>query len=167
MFHSLIRYVVGGKLLSLVTEFYLLSGVSDMKNLRNSTISIINDLSPTSPQWIGAWWLGFLMIVVLALLMAFLLSLFPAKLQQDQQLKEESTTNEIEKNMSTDMEKDEDVLHVNRCDYGKVKDMPKVIYQLLTNATYVLMSFGAATDAFLLAGNYQNKKFNIITNTKY
>ena len=56
--------------------------------------------------------------------------------------------------MSTDMEKDEDVLHVNRCDYGKVKDMPKVIYQLLTNATYVLMSIGAATDAFLLTGNY-------------
>lgn len=154
MFHSLIRYVVGGKLLSLFTEFYLLSGVSDMKNLRNSTISIINDLSPTSPQWIGAWWLGFLMIVVLALLMAFLLSLFPAKLQQDQQSMEEGTTNEIEKHMSTDLEKDEEVLHVNRCDYGKVKDMPKVIYQLLTNATYVLMSFGAATDAFLLAGNY-------------
>ena len=154
MFHSLIRYVVGGKLLSLFTEFYLLSGVSDMNNLRNSTISIINDLSPTSPQWIGAWWLGFLMIVVLALFMALLLSLFPAKLQQDQQSMEEGTTNEIEKHMSTDLEKDEEVLHVNRCDYGKVKDMPKVIYQLLTNATYVLMSFGAATDAFLLAGNY-------------
>ena len=94
------------------------------------------------------------MIVVLALFMALLLSLFPAKLQQDQQSMEEGTTNEIEKHMSTDLEKDEEVLHVNRCDYGKVKDMPKVIYQLLTNATYVLMSFGAATDAFLLAGNY-------------
>ena len=94
------------------------------------------------------------MIVVLALLMALILSLFPAKLQQDQQSMEEGTTNEIEKHRSTDVVKDEDVLHVNRCDYGKVKDMPKVIYHLLTNATYVLMSFGAATDAFLLAGNY-------------
>ena len=139
--------------MSLFTEFYRLDDLKSLKNLSNSTISLINELSPTSPQWIGAWWLGFLIIVILALVMAFILSLFPAKLQQNPQDEENlETTGCPEKEKSSQIETDQDVLHVNRCDYGKVRDMPKVIFQLLSNATYVSMSFGATMDAFLLAG---------------
>ena len=113
---------------------------------------MIEELSPTSPQWIGAWWLGFLMIVILALVMAFILSLFPAQLHHTTQEEIGNVSNVPEKQHSSQVETDGDVLHVNRCDYGKVKDMPKVIFQLLTNTTYVAMSFGATMDAFLLAG---------------
>ena len=121
--------------------------------MSNSTRALIDDLSPTSPQWIGAWWLGFLMIVVLALFMTFILALFPAKLRQDDiESDDEISSSEKKFSKSSQIEKDEDVLHVNKCDYGKVKDMPKVIFQLITNATYVAMSFGATMDAFLLAG---------------
>lgn len=160
--------MVGGKLLSLFTEFYLLDDVESLKNLSNTTISIIEELSPTSPQWVGAWWLGFLMIVILALVMAFILSLFPAQLHHTTPEETGTISNVAEKQHSNPVESDEDVLHVNRCDYGKVKDMPKVIYQLLTNTTYVAMSFGATMDAFLLAGikisldNIQTLQDNIL-----
>ena len=93
------------------------------------------------------------MIVVLALFMTFILALFPAKLRQDDiESDDEISSSEKKFSKSSQIEKDEDVLHVNKCDYGKVKDMPKVIFQLITNATYVAMSFGATMDAFLLAG---------------
>jgi hypothetical protein len=144
--------VVGGKLLSLFTEFYLLDDLESLKNFSNTTKSIIEELSPTSPQWIGAWWLGFMMIVILALVMAFILSLFPARLHHTNEEEIGTVSNVSEKQNSSQVEADGDVLHVNRCDYGKVKDMPKVIFQLLTNTTYVAMSFGATMDAFLLAG---------------
>ena len=126
--------------------------------MSDSTKILINELTPTSPQWIGAWWLGFLMIVVLALIMTVILALFPAKLRQDHSESEENINkqhSDKQISQSSQIEKDADVLHVNKCDYGKVKDMPKVIYQLLTNATYVAMSCGAATDAFLLAGKFK------------
>ena len=144
--------------MSLFTEFYLLHDLTNLEDLSDSTKILINELTPTSPQWIGAWWLGFLMIVVLALIMTVILALFPAKLRQDNNESEENINKQYSDkqiSQSSQIEKDADVLHVNKCDYGKVKDMPKVIYQLLTNATYVAMSFGATMDAFLLAGNFK------------
>jgi len=47
------RYVVGGKLLSIFTEFYATDEAS---------LNLISTLTPTSPQWVGAWWLGFLLV---------------------------------------------------------------------------------------------------------
>ena len=148
--------MVGGKLLNVFTEFYLLDDLNGLQNISNSTIATLKDLSPTSPQWIGAWWMGFVLIVALALISAFLLSLFPAKLNDSDILEESSKHSNCksennEHNVRTAEEKD-DTLHINRCNYGKVKDMPKVIFQLISNATYVSMSFGATMDAFLLAG---------------
>ena len=148
--------MVGGKLLNVFTEFYLLDDLNGLQNISNSTIATLKALSPTSPQWIGAWWMGFVLIVALALISAFLLSLFPAKLNDSDILEENNKNGNCknennEHNVKTVEEKD-DILHINRCDYGKVKDMPKVIFQLISNATYVSMSFGATMDAFLLAG---------------
>merc|ERR1719422_2596547 len=85
--------------------------------------------------------------------MTFILALFPAKLRQDNiESEDEDSSSEKKFSKSSQIEKDEDVLHVNKCDYGKVRDMPKVIFQLITNAPYGAMSFGATMDAFLLAG---------------
>ena len=72
------------------TEFYLLHDLTNLEDLSDSTKILINELTPTSPQWIGAWWLGFLMIVVLALIMTVILALFPAKLRQDNSESEEN-----------------------------------------------------------------------------
>ena len=151
--------------MSLFTEFYLLHDLTNLEDLSDSTKILINELTPTSPQWIGAWWLGFLMIVVLALIMTVILALFPAKLRQDNSESEENINKQYSDkqiSQSSQIEKDADVLHVNKCDYGKVKDMPKVIYQLLTNATYVAMSFGATMDAFLLAGTFKLLIFSLV-----
>ena len=52
------RYVVGGRLLNIFTEFYLLDDASQSSPAPDY-------LDENSPKWIGAWWLGFLLILVL------------------------------------------------------------------------------------------------------
>ena len=47
--------MVGGRFLKIFTEFYLLETES-MQDLTSK-------LPPDSPNWIGAWWIGFLMIL--------------------------------------------------------------------------------------------------------
>ena len=47
------RYVVGGKLLTIFTEFYASDEIHQ---------KLISTLTPSSPQWVGAWWLGFLLV---------------------------------------------------------------------------------------------------------
>lgn len=40
------------------------------------------DMSTKDPRWIGAWWLGFLVFGIMALLVAFPIILFPRKLKE-------------------------------------------------------------------------------------
>ncbi len=58
-------YVVGGRLLNVFTEFYLVEGESEGDTSMGMSVE--------SPKWIGAWWLGFLLIVVLSYVCAFLM----------------------------------------------------------------------------------------------
>lgn len=45
-----------------------------------------------------------------------------------------------------------DDTHINRCDYGSLKDLPTAFLSLLKNKTFMSISIGAALDAFILAG---------------
>ena len=62
-------YLVGGRLLNIFTEFYLLDDDSDS----NDSTAAVASVSMDSPKWIGAWWLGFLLILVLSYLCAILM----------------------------------------------------------------------------------------------
>jgi hypothetical protein len=146
---TICRYVVGGRLLNIFTEFYVDSGIHD------------DHLAPTSPQWIGAWWLGFLLILVLSYICAALISIFPAKMRssesnQSKQIKPEEEKNNDNKNNDIDKEvisvTEENVLAVSKLNYGSIKEMPAALYRLITNPTYMFISMGATMDAFLLAG---------------
>ena len=54
------RYVVGGRLLNIFTEFYLLS--DDQSSIGSDPSDTPDYLQISSPKWIGAWWLGFLLV---------------------------------------------------------------------------------------------------------
>lgn len=123
-------YVVGGRLLNIFTEFYLLQDYLEPGEKPADYLSL------DSPKWIGAWWLGFLIILVLSYACALLLFLFPAVIPQP---KEE---NENEKSKG----------HVIKNDdyYALLKDLPHALYKLVSNPTYMCISLGAVMDGFLL-----------------
>ena len=125
-------YLVGGKFLNYFTEFYLIGDELPFENF-----------SPTSSQWVGAWWLGFILIVGLGIFSAASLLLFPAKMKVSNQDYEVSSP----AGDSTD-----DVMHMDRsAGYGDLKDMPAAIWKLVKNPTYFAISLGACMDAFILA----------------
>ena len=64
-FLPLLSYVVGGRLLNIFTEFYLLSSEPESSPAMQLTVD--------SAKWIGAWWLGFLIILALSYLCALIL----------------------------------------------------------------------------------------------
>ena len=46
----------------------------------------------------------------------------------------------------------DDFKEENILGYGKVKDIPKVIWKLLTNPTYMFINFAGASDGMTIAG---------------
>nr|CAD7458011.1 unnamed protein product [Timema tahoe] len=52
-------------------------------------------IKPTDPRWLGAWWLGWLVLGVLMLVFAFLISWFPGELPPK---KKKRALNKVEKN---------------------------------------------------------------------
>ncbi len=152
--------MAGGRLLYIFTEFY----VTD-KNL--------DGLSPTSPQWIGAWWLGFLLILILSYVCAFLISMFHAKMRRKTDDKpaanpvmnekpkniNDTTANDNEVDNADNANAEEDVLAMtSKLDYGALRDIPHALLKLITNPTYMCVSLGATCDAFLLAGLFKTNQ---------
>ncbi|KAJ8322349.1 hypothetical protein KUTeg_000820 [Tegillarca granosa] len=83
------------------------------------------DMSPSDPRWIGAWWIGFLVFGVLALLLAFPVACFPRHLGNQ--------------NAEKPTEIDEDS---NETITSQTKDLPKALMRIFTNRVYVLHLIG-------------------------
>lgn len=130
------RYVVGGEFLGIFTEFYAIDGKFP-----------VEDFTPASPEWVGAWWLGFILIVILGLISSLTISIFPSKLQR----KEEENEPSIESQGGKE-EDLEDLMHVDKCVDSNIKDLPRSIKELISNHVYLFVSIGSAMDAFLLSG---------------
>lgn len=43
-------------------------------------MNIETDLSPKDPQWVGAWWIGFVILYVVMLFWTFPVMMFPERL---------------------------------------------------------------------------------------
>ena len=126
-------------MLNLFTEFY----IKEPK---------LDNLNPSDPNWIGAWWLGFLLIFVLSFSIASLISLFPAKVNTKSC--QESSENAKEKSKSKSEEEDDVLSPTNKLELGSLKDLPKTLYSLITNFTFMGITMGATCDGFLLAGEF-------------
>jgi hypothetical protein len=63
-----IGYIVGGMFLNIYADFDTLEP--------GQTIPI----TPKSPLWVGAWWIGFVLAWLLAWFFAFIIALYPAVL---------------------------------------------------------------------------------------
>merc|ERR1719273_1400784 len=107
--------MIGGAFLELYTD--LDSGI------------IIEDLNPNSPLWVGAWWLGFVMSCLMSWSCALIIGCYPATISR-----QPKTPNQQNEDVGFNAGK-------TTPGYGKIKDLPKVIWALLTNPTYMMINF--------------------------
>ncbi|XP_071855578.1 solute carrier organic anion transporter family member 4A1-like [Apostichopus japonicus] len=127
MFAPAIGYIGGGLFLSIYTDIK----IADQQNI-----------DPTSPLWVGAWWLGFMCTGSAAILVAIPLLAFPKSLpgvKKAQKEREKSTQKGSEfKTTSTTVT-------------GRVKEFPAAMKNLFTNAPYMCITLATAAENFILA----------------
>ena len=135
--------MIGGQLLNIYTDFHALESGGGL---------LEQALSPSHPQWIGAWWLGFLLIFILSYIFAAIISFFPAKVQMNstsQGAELEIKEMEVQHQPRTD-KNDNNLLDSHQKSW--MEGIPQTIYGLLTNIPFMGITFGATMDGFLLAG---------------
>ena len=93
-------------------------------------------LTPTDPTWVGAWWIGYIVIGVLLLIIAIPFLMFPRYLP-DSYLVQQERAKEMAKVYSSDYVNENNLTIV-------VKMFPVHIKRLLLNPSFILVSFGLA-----------------------
>ena len=102
-------------------------------------------LKETDPEWVGAWWLCFLLGAVLSWLLAIPFLMFP-KLLPDSHLVKEEREKEMAKTYSGNLEAE------NKNLWTKLASLPRHIWHVLITPTWVFMTIAAAVVAILESG---------------
>ncbi|XP_052823649.1 solute carrier organic anion transporter family member 4A1 [Octopus bimaculoides] len=99
--------------------------------------------SEEDPQWIGAWWLSFLVSAVIALLIVPLMLAYKKELPVSKKI--ENSCSEVHQNTSQK--------RLAQFGFGsKVKDLPVTAYLLLWNPSFLFVTLTFTTEAALLHG---------------
>ncbi|XP_012944388.1 solute carrier organic anion transporter family member 4A1 [Aplysia californica] len=125
-----IGYVVGGQTLDLFVD------IGD-----GSTGS---GLTPDSPQWVGAWWIGSAISCATLALVALPIVGYPRRLPG---------YNKLLKTRTSEAHNDGSEAVAGKPDFGKtVKDFPKACFLVLKNPTFLLTCLGGVGDALIVGG---------------
>ncbi|KFO37496.1 solute carrier organic anion transporter family member 4A1 isoform X2 [Fukomys damarensis] len=121
-------YLIGGAMLNVYTE-----------------VGRRTHLTPESPLWVGAWWIGFLGAAATALLIAVPVLGYPRQLPGSQSYV-------VMRTAETRQLKDHSHKTASSLAFGKtVRDLPLSIWLLLKNPTFILLCLAGATEATLVA----------------
>ncbi|XP_064596760.1 solute carrier organic anion transporter family member 4C1-like [Liolophura sinensis] len=121
-----IGYVLGGYFLDLYVDFEAVS--SDVMTLTNK-----------DPRWVGAWWLGFVIAMGLAILLIIPLLALPRELP---------SAKEVRANRVSEAHKTE-----NCDDIGNsFTDAHRVLWRLLKNPTLICIAMAASSEGIVLSG---------------
>ncbi|XP_048860331.1 solute carrier organic anion transporter family member 4A1-like isoform X1 [Brienomyrus brachyistius] len=122
-------YLLGGIFLNMYTE-----------------IHETTELTPENPLWVGAWWIGFILGGIAALVIALPILGYPRQLPGSQRYVA-MRVSEAHQMKDGSQERAADP------QFGKtVKDMPRSVMLLLKNPTFIFLCFAGATEATLIAG---------------
>lgn len=137
-----VGYSVGGQLLSIHTDF-------------------LDDMTGGDPEWVGAWWLGFVICGVSALLIAWPISMLPASLpgmkepSGDQVCKSRihSRSSSFRSSVRSRAGKKADLeMTAGNGPLPVGKELLSAIILLVTNPTFIFVSLAGASEGFLMTG---------------
>ncbi|CAI9740174.1 solute carrier organic anion transporter family member 2A1-like [Octopus vulgaris] len=111
-------------------------------------------MTPSDPNWIGAWWIGFLFIAAITILFGFPLMFYPREIPKQKQPKSrpgnlDSAVLRLVKE-TTENHKTEETGKTSFIE--KLKDLPSSLKGLLTNPIYVLLLVGDCILVFCFGG---------------
>ncbi|KAK3742780.1 hypothetical protein QZH41_013896, partial [Actinostola sp. cb2023] len=98
-------------------------------------------LTPKSEEWVGAWWLGFLVSMGMALLWSVWLIGFPKEFPKTQELRKLNLIGNSD-NVSPSAQE---------LGYVKLQDLPKASKALFTKIPYIAATLGVCIEGFLVS----------------
>jgi organic anion transporter 4A len=148
-------YVIGGQFLELYVDFYEVS-----ESLR---------ISSKDPNWVGAWWLGFIFVWALSWICGIFLFLYPATLPNNKTtfprkrtsvpnsienkcLKTYHNSNELLKSPGTGDTASSMIPKSNDSIRNVMNEASNRIIQLMSNPSYVLLVLGGGLDSIMVIG---------------
>ncbi|XP_064597330.1 solute carrier organic anion transporter family member 4C1-like [Liolophura sinensis] len=124
-------YILGGQLLNIYVDF----DAVDTKKV---------PLVPEDPRWVGAWWIGFVISTILALIMFVPLLAMPRELPGAKVVRE-SRVSEAHEDGSEEK--------TRRPGFGtSLKDAPLVFWIIIKNPTFLLTTLAASTEGIVVSG---------------
>ncbi|XP_077966101.1 solute carrier organic anion transporter family member 4A1-like isoform X1 [Styela clava] len=111
------------------------------------------DITSASSLWIGAWWIGFLVVGIICIVISILIIMFPRNLPGTSRFRE-NRNKEVHRNKSS-------INAANNETFGKSwKDAPKVLWLLMTNIPYVSLTLSSCINyAFVYGFNTFGAKY--------
>ncbi|KAK7884705.1 hypothetical protein WMY93_027828 [Mugilogobius chulae] len=106
-------------------------------------ITLSSKMTPQSPLWVGAWWIGFLLAGTLCLPVGFAIMSYPRKLPGSQ-----------ETTATCEAPQDKEKSHTSASDpeFGQtLRDMPKTLLHLCLNPTFICLCLAVAPSAALIS----------------
>lgn len=102
-------------------------------------------ITPASPRWVGAWWIGFLVSGVLAFIVAFPIGGFPKILPGSEAYRQEREK-EVYSNKNKKQEYIESSPESGKEEALSYKEIIKSLKVLLLNPTFMFLNFAAACE---------------------
>ncbi|XP_071854105.1 solute carrier organic anion transporter family member 4A1-like isoform X2 [Apostichopus japonicus] len=144
-----VGFLFGGVLLQMYTDLQ-----TDVSTL---------EIDPSSPIWIGNWWIGFIIVGTLSLLISIPLAGFP------KYIKGTSAIRKANDEFTRPQKGSE--FYATRGVSGLVKDFPRAMWNLIKNIPLMCINFGIAAEFFIIScttvfgPKYMETQFNLQAST--
>ena len=112
----------------------------------------VDPLTPTTltssdPQWVGAWWIGFVLTGVLSIFGSIQFFFYPRRLKGSREYDKLRKKIQPVKDQGVSFEKDHKISILTM-----IKEYPVYVRRILGNVTFLLVTFGIASAAFVISG---------------
>ena len=104
-------------------------------------------LTSRDPQWVGAWWIGFVVTGVLSIILSLQFFLYPRRLEGSEEYDRLRKEQQPIQNQGISFQDDHDIPV-----FTLIKEYPFYVFRILKNLTFVFVTMGITVGAFVIAG---------------
>ena len=104
-------------------------------------------LTSRDPQWVGAWWIGFVVTGVLSIILSLQFFLYPRRLEGSEEYDRLRKEQQPIQNQGISFQDDHGIPIVTL-----IKEYPFYVFRILKNLTFLFVTIGIAVGAFVVGG---------------
>ena len=104
-------------------------------------------LTSKDPQWVGGWWIGFVLTGVLSMLLSLQFFLYPRRLKGSKEYDELRKEHQPVENQGISFQEDHNISFIKL-----IKDYPFYVFRILKNLTFLFVTIGTTIGAFVVVG---------------